>query len=90
MFLLIITKAYPKEAKKSDPGYSDVNGQPSLVWKATLRTSDKNSEVTPKVIGHGHVLGKNSTIDRNISKITTAKDLFYYIKVKYKSKSKMH
>jgi len=74
---------YRKDAGKSDTGYSDVNGQPSLVWKGTINTGGGNSETVPVIIGHGSVLGTDSVIDSDLSRITSAKNIFSYIKYSY-------
>lgn len=75
---------YKKDAAKDDPGYSDVNGQPSLVWKASVETGRKPLEdVKLLIIGHGHVLGANHAIDTDMTKITTAKDIFIHMDVSY-------
>ena len=74
---------YRKEAKEGEAGYSDVNGQPSIIWSAALKTGAKDAAVTPSIIGHGHVLGTDHKIDRDMSKVTTAKDIFSYIKISY-------
>lgn len=72
---------YTKE--ENSPGYSDVNGQPSIIWKSKFMADDQPHEITPEIIGHGHVLGENHSVDPDISNITTAAKLFSYIKVVY-------
>jgi len=75
---------YKKDATKSDTGYSDVNGQPSIVWQAALKTgSEPVTNLNPKIIGHGHVLGADHKVDPDMSHITTAKDLFLRIRFDY-------
>lgn len=74
---------FPKRAKKGEPCFSDVNGQPSLVWKARIVPGSKPQTVVPSITGHGHVLGEDNRIDPELSKVTTAKGLFHYIKVMY-------
>ena len=74
---------YRKDAPAGDPGYSDVNGQPSLVWKAVVQTGLKPVELKPAIAGHGHVLGANHGIDPDLSKITTAKEIFKYLEITY-------
>ena len=75
---------YSKEAKKTDKGYSSVNGQPSLVWQATVKTDNESKkDFSPEPIGHGHVLGADHKIDPDLSHITTAKDLFLSIRYSY-------
>lgn len=74
---------YQKDASKDSPGFSDVNGQPSLIWKGYIWAGSKNSSVKPEIHGHGHVLGKDHKIYKDMSGITTAKNLFHYIKIIY-------
>ena len=69
---------------EDEPGYSGTNGQPSLVWRAELDLSESISDpVTPEVIGHGHVLGSDHRIDSDVSQITTARETFEYIGIRY-------
>ncbi len=74
---------YPKTAIQGDKNFSDVNGQPSLVWKSSLLLSGSEVQKTPVIIGHGHVLGENDKIDTDLSTITTAKDIFNYLSIAY-------
>ena len=74
---------YRKDAPAGDPGYSDVNGQPSLVWRARIDTSKGQGSVTPVLAGHGEVLGRDHRINEDLAGITTARGLFHYIKVVY-------
>ncbi len=65
-------------------GYSGTNGQPSVVWKAVLDLADAPVEdLTPEIVGHGHVLGIDHRIDPDVSKLTTAKDTFQYVGISY-------
>ncbi|MFZ5572576.1 MAG: hypothetical protein ACOZF0_19420 [Thermodesulfobacteriota bacterium] len=68
---------------ESTPGFSDVNGQPSMVWKAVFTADDRSREITPEIAGHGHVLGEDHRIDPDLSQITTARELFHYIHLQY-------
>jgi hypothetical protein len=60
-----------------------VNGQPSLIWKSKIELNEQDSVHTPILVGHGHVNGKDDQIHDNLEKVTTAKQLFNYIKIKY-------
>ncbi len=73
--------SYTKE--ENDPGYSGVNGQPSVVWSSLFHVDSKPKQMIPEMIGHGHVLGKNSTVDSDMSGITTAAELFNYVNITY-------
>ena len=70
--------------QKDGSGYSGENGQPSLIWHAELDLSASIPDgVTPEIVGHGHVLGLDHRIDPDVSKITTARETFEYIGIKY-------
>jgi len=69
---------------ENSAGYSDVNGQPSIIWKSKFIADDQPHEIIPEIIGHGHVLGENHLVDPDISNITTASELFSYITVSYR------
>jgi len=72
--------------KKGTPGYSGANGQPSLVWKASLDFSEQSiSNISPQLIGHGHLFGKNHRLFEDISSITTAAQTFQDIRITYVS-----
>lgn len=64
---------HPENAKEGDAGYSGVNGQPSLVWRAAVTPGEP---VALKLVGHGHVRGVDAAIDPDLSTVTTAKDIF--------------
>ena len=65
-------------------GYSGANGQPSLVWKATLFLTDTDIEgVEPDIIGHGHALGEDHNLYPDVSRITSARETFQYIGISY-------
>jgi hypothetical protein len=73
--------SYTKD--ENDPGYSGVNGQPSVVWKSSFIVDDTPRQMTPEIIGHGQVLGNNSAIDSDMSGVTTAAELFNYMTFSY-------
>ena len=65
-------------------GYSGANGQPSLVWKATILLKDEDVEgIEPDIIGHGQGLGKDHQIYPDVSRITTARETFQYIGISF-------
>ena len=70
--------------QKGTAGYSAENGQPSLIWRAEIDFEETmNEDISPEIIGHGSVLGENHQIDPDISKITTARDTFSYMGIRY-------
>lgn len=69
---------------KNDPGYSGANGQPSLVWKASLDLSgNQRSSLTPEIIGHGDRLGRTHFVSPDTTKITTAAQTFRKITIHF-------
>jgi hypothetical protein len=70
--------------QKGTAGYSGENGQPSLVWKAEIDFSKKgDQEIVPEVIGHGSLRGQDHHIDPDISHITSARDTFSYMGIRF-------
>lgn len=73
---------------RNSAGYSGANGQPSLVWKATISFKDEDVEgIEPDIIGHGHALGQDHQVYPDVSRITTAKETFQYIGISFKPNS---
>ena len=70
--------------QKGAAGYSGANGQPSLIWKAELDFSRSgDEEITPEIVGHGHLWGKDHQIYTDLSHITTARDTFLYLGIRF-------
>jgi len=70
--------------KKGTPGYSGANGQPSLIWKASLVFKDNSlRDISPQLIGHGDLFGENHRLFEDISSITTAAQTFQDIRISY-------
>ncbi len=72
---------------ENTPGYSSVNGQPSILYQARCQIDKESKDIVPDIIGHGNVLGTDNNIDPDMSHITTARGLFNYVKIHYKPKS---
>ena len=49
--------------------------QPALVYSTTLKSATKGHYLPMKLIGHSHYNGKNGLINRELSTITTAKNI---------------
>ncbi len=75
--------AWTKKAKAGDPGYSGVNGQPSLVYEGRF-TAGKAGTVALVPVGHGAVDGKDGTVVRDLSGMTTALDIVQSVSVSIK------
>lgn len=70
--------------QKGAAGYSGANGQPSLIWKAELDFSNSGDvDINPDIIGHGHLLGEDHKIYTDLSHVTTARDTFLYISIRF-------
>ncbi len=70
--------------QKGTAGYSGANGQPSLIWKAELDFSTSaGEEINPEIIGHGNLWGKDHKIYTDLSHVTTARDTFLYVGIRY-------
>lgn len=68
--------------KKGVPGYSGANGQPSVVWRATLDLARPPQQpVFPVPIGHGDLFGESHRIFPDLSRITSAMLTFHEIKI---------
>ena len=70
--------------EKGASGYSGANGQPSLIWRAELDfTASSGQEINPEIIGHGNLWGKDHKIYTDLSHVTTARDTFLYVGIRY-------
>jgi len=72
--------AWPKKAKEGDPGYSGVNGQPSLVYEGRF-TSGNAGIVDLVPVGHGAVDGRDGIVVRDLADMTTALDIAQSVSV---------
>ena len=68
-------ETFQKGLPKTAPNFSDVNGQPSIVWKATVVVGDLPSMGPLTIAGHGQVRGENGAIDTAMAAVTTAKTI---------------
>ena len=63
---------WQKNLSKTDPHYSGVNGQPSLVYEGLLETGSKATTVQLVPVGTGSVDGSDGTIRPGTEGLTTA------------------
>jgi hypothetical protein len=67
---------YNKQNLSDNSAYKkSPNGQPSVVYKATLDLS-KHNVILAELIGHGHMTGQDGLINPDLSNVTTAKEMF--------------
>jgi hypothetical protein len=64
--------------------YSWYRGQPSVVWRGDLQVGERPFESRARIVGHGHVAGKDGSINPDLSTLTTALRLIEAVKVIYK------
>lgn len=68
---------YPKEAKPGEDNYSGGefgSGQPAVIYAAAINAADKKTyELVP--IGHSSPDGSDGNLYKDLSKLTTAKDI---------------
>lgn len=58
------------------------SSQPSLVYKTTVNLESDQDTYPMDLIGHGHYSGKNGDINKDLSTITTAKNIIKEVLVK--------
>ena len=62
-------------------------GQPSIIFNTSINMTDGNDYYIAELIGHGHHSGQDGTINKNLSTLTTAKQLVERIIVGVKNNS---
>ena len=69
--------------KNEHHDYSWYRGQPSVVWQGNIQAGNQVSTSEGKIIGHGHVAGKEGSINYDLSTLTTSLRLIEKVKVTY-------
>jgi len=77
-------ESYPEGLPESDPRWSEVNGQPSLLWAGWLRLGGQPDEARLEPIGTGSPRGADGKIKPGLEGITSARSLLSSIKALYK------
>jgi hypothetical protein len=77
---------YKEKLPKSNKYYSAVNGQPSLLYKTEIEMGANIINQKMTVIGHGEVLGKDGSIDPDLSGVKEAMQILEYITISTNSK----
>jgi hypothetical protein len=75
--------AYPDKLPKADPRWSEVNGQPSIVWEGKIALGGLPSRVGLAPIGTGNLRGENGVITPGLAGITSAGQLAASIAAAY-------
>ena len=74
---------YRQDIKAGEEGYSDVNGQPSMLWMAELDPSQVIGETAFHLVGAGEVMGDDHAVHDDLGHVSTGKELLWDIIVKY-------
>ncbi|MCF8235927.1 MAG: hypothetical protein K9G67_13200 [Bacteroidales bacterium] len=57
------------------------SSQPSIIYEALINLSDPEKSYEMKAIGHGHYSGKDGKLYKDLSTLTSAKEIVKHIKV---------
>jgi hypothetical protein len=77
-------EAYPDKLPKTDPRWSEVNGQPSIVWECALELGDGATRASLAPIGTGAIRGEDGALRSGLEGITSARDLAASIEAEYR------
>jgi hypothetical protein len=77
-------EAYPDKLPKSDPRWSEVNGQPSIVWEAALEIGAAAASATLRPVGTGALRGEDGNLRPGTEGLTSALELAASIAAEYR------
>jgi len=77
-------EAYPDKLPKTDPRYSEVNGQPSIVWECALELGGPAAKAALQPVGTGALRGEDGAVAPGLAGITSARDLAASIEAEYR------
>jgi hypothetical protein len=77
-------EAYPDKLPKSDPRWSEVNGQPSIVWECALELGGAAASAALEPVGSGSLRGEDGAVTPGLAGITSARDLAASIRAAYR------
>lgn len=75
---------YPDKLPKTHPRWSEVNGQPSVVYEGSIRLKDGAASVALKPIGTGSLRGEDGKIAPGLEGLTTALSLVESIRAEFR------
>lgn len=76
--------AYPDKLPKTDPRWSEVNGQPSIVWEGALEIGAAAAKARLEPVGTGSLRGEDGGLKPGLEGLTTARDLAASISAEYR------
>jgi hypothetical protein len=65
-------EAYPDKLPKTDPRWSEVNGQPSVIYEAAIELGGGASSAALKPVGTGSLRGEDGKVNPSLEGLTTA------------------
>ena len=68
-YYIEVNKSFDKNENHKHSWY---RAQPSVVWGGSIQVGNQLSKSEAKIIGHGHVAGKNGKINPDLSTLTTS------------------
>jgi hypothetical protein len=67
--------AYRDRLPKSDPAWSECNGQPSIVWEGRLELGDRGAKASLAPIGTGALRGESGAVKAGLEGLTSAREI---------------
>jgi Predicted periplasmic protein (DUF2271). len=77
-------EAYPDKLPKSDPRWSEVNGQPSIVWEAMIDLGTEPVTASLAPMGTGALRGEDGELRAGLDGLTSALDIAASISAVYR------
>jgi len=74
---------YREGLKRGEEGYNDVNGQPSMLYRAELDPRTVRGQAPVTLVGAGEVMGTDHTVYDDLSHVSTAKEILLDVVVTY-------
>jgi hypothetical protein len=76
-------EAYPDKLPKTDPRWTEANGQPSIVWETEIQLGSAPSRSALAPVGTGSPRGDTGALTPGLAGITSARDLAKSIEAVY-------
>ena len=77
-------EAYPEKLPRSDPRWSEFNGQPSILWEALIEVGAAASKAALAPIGTGSLRGESGALTLGLAGITSARELAASISAEFR------
>jgi hypothetical protein len=77
-------EAYPAGLPRTAPRWSEVNGQPSVVWEGRIEVGDAAASASLAPVGLGDLRGESGAVASGLEGITSAKQLAAAIDADYR------